>query len=557
MGDRESKTEQLKVFISYSRAQVAFADELELALTDKGHEVLIDRHSIAKGEAFRERLAEMILACDSVVFILSDESAASEVCQWEVTEASRLLKRVLVVSIAELSKSISAPEDLASIDWIHCWNNPKVPGSNQTKGIIELDRALRTDLSWLRQRTRLHEQAVFWSSRSKKDNHSSSLLRGELLQEAMDWASKKPAAESLPDVLLDFLAASADAEENRRAEEAANLAEREAIIEKSNDAILQREAALKRLSRRTFVGVGVAAALTTASAGLAYWGVNAERRFDREKRQRLQAEMRSVDRLIENEAAREDIMGQLVGYAASPGSQAWDRVEGIEGSPYSSLLVESFNEPRLSLNDALARVHREIRALTQGSQRPFLSSDLNGEVFLHKRPESRSVRALVLSADQWGEMLIPGTKTDATLWSELFSGAGVAMDHYHNVSSVDEFNAKIEESLSAFGDPPEGNTSVPNSLFFFVYAGAGISVREENRIPVWPVGVDYREELGPIQGPDYYYRYYSNVEQRSVAVSKVLSRIRAVAATSVAILDTGFGPIDQHLLKNEVPDTNP
>jgi hypothetical protein len=35
---------------------VAFADQLALALSDKRHEVLIDRHSTARGENFKTRL---------------------------------------------------------------------------------------------------------------------------------------------------------------------------------------------------------------------------------------------------------------------------------------------------------------------------------------------------------------------------------------------------------------------------------------------------------------------------------------------------------------------
>ncbi|MEL7104055.1 MAG: toll/interleukin-1 receptor domain-containing protein, partial [Pseudomonadota bacterium] len=327
-------SERLKVFISYSRAQVGFADELELALSDKQHEVLIDRHSIAKGEAFKQRLGEMILACDTVVFILSDESATSQICAWEISEAARLLKRVLVVTIADLSDGVVVPQALASIDWIHCWNNPKVPGSNQTKGFIELDRALRTDLAWLRERTRLQEQAVRWAGRSDDLNRESSLLRAELLSEAIDWQASKPVHESIPDIVLDFLSSSRDAEERRRSEEAANLAERESIIEQSRVAMEEREVALKRLSRRSVMGVGVAGALTAGASGLALWANDAENRFRRAQTAAALAREQAIEDSITEQALNTNISGQITAYASSPGVIASDGPPG-ENSPYT------------------------------------------------------------------------------------------------------------------------------------------------------------------------------------------------------------------------------
>ena len=68
----ESGSGDLKVFISYSRRDVAFVDELDLALQDKGFETLVDRHGIHAGEDWKVRLGELIFACDTVVFILTE-----------------------------------------------------------------------------------------------------------------------------------------------------------------------------------------------------------------------------------------------------------------------------------------------------------------------------------------------------------------------------------------------------------------------------------------------------------------------------------------------------
>lgn len=211
--------EKLRVFISYSRAQVYFADEMELALKDKGHDVLIDRHGIAKGEDFQKRLKEMILACDTVVFILSDESAASDVCAWEVATAKTMSKRMLVVTLSKLSPGATPPSALAGIDWIHCWRNPAVPGSSQTKGFLELDAALRSNLDWLRHQTMLQEQAVRWHQRGATAD-SPHLLQSDLLYEALAWERAKPANEHVPEVVAHFIRESqmAEAESKSKAE---------------------------------------------------------------------------------------------------------------------------------------------------------------------------------------------------------------------------------------------------------------------------------------------------------------------------------------------------
>ena len=67
----------LKVFVSYSRTDVEFADQLVLALEDKGFQTILDRHDMSGGENWRERLGKLILSADAVTFILSEKSAAS------------------------------------------------------------------------------------------------------------------------------------------------------------------------------------------------------------------------------------------------------------------------------------------------------------------------------------------------------------------------------------------------------------------------------------------------------------------------------------------------
>ena len=72
-----SPNHKAKVFISYSRDDINFADQLVAALEGTGFAPLIDRHSIPGGEDWKEQLRHMIVEADSIVFVLSPRSAAS------------------------------------------------------------------------------------------------------------------------------------------------------------------------------------------------------------------------------------------------------------------------------------------------------------------------------------------------------------------------------------------------------------------------------------------------------------------------------------------------
>jgi len=75
----ERKAQRIKVFISYSRVDEAFADELRLGLEDKDYAVEIDKQSIRLGEEWKARLGKLIAGCDTVVFVLPPDSARSPI----------------------------------------------------------------------------------------------------------------------------------------------------------------------------------------------------------------------------------------------------------------------------------------------------------------------------------------------------------------------------------------------------------------------------------------------------------------------------------------------
>lgn len=251
--DNSAAGGRLKVFVSYSRADIDFADQLVLALEDKGFDPILDRHDIDAAEKWKDRLGALIFGCDTVVFVLTDTSAASNICQWEVEEAARIGKRMIPV-VPRSADGVAPPPALSELNYIHFYTTPAIPGSGFYDGVQKLTRALQVDLDWLRRQTRLAEQAGEWS-RTRSDDL---LLRGVALDEALAWRGRTPAGAHVSADVTAFLDASEDVDARRIAEAQAHIAEREAMLAKAEEAVAARAAADKRTRRVTLIGVAAA-----------------------------------------------------------------------------------------------------------------------------------------------------------------------------------------------------------------------------------------------------------------------------------------------------------
>jgi hypothetical protein len=94
-----------KVFISYSRKDMTFADRLEAELRARGFEPLIDREEIYAFEEWWKRIELLIARADTVVFVLSPDSVGSEIALKEFSFAASLNKRFAPVFSASASRS--------------------------------------------------------------------------------------------------------------------------------------------------------------------------------------------------------------------------------------------------------------------------------------------------------------------------------------------------------------------------------------------------------------------------------------------------------------------
>lgn len=195
---------RIKVFISYSRADKAFASELVLGLAACGFAPYIDRQDIAPGEEWEKRLAGLISEADSIVYIASPDSLASENCTLEIQQAIALRKRILPVVWRPIDDAL-APPDLKRLNYIFFAGE----GRTFAAGLSELANALRTDISWIREHTRLAELGGRWAARGRAPDM---LLRGDDIDAANHWLADKPiTAPPITDDQADFIKASSDA----------------------------------------------------------------------------------------------------------------------------------------------------------------------------------------------------------------------------------------------------------------------------------------------------------------------------------------------------------
>lgn len=191
---------KLKVFLSYSRKDSAFAQELLSALELLGFDAYLDREDIAPGEPWEERLGTLIRSADTVVFIITPNSIASKHCTWEVDETVRVAKRLVPVLLRPVPDG-DVPERLRKLNYVFF-----TEGVSFSKGLGDLAKALRADANWIREHSRYGELAGRWNSRNKPE---ALLLRGSDLDDAQRWMAERPAdAPEISAIQVAFVEAS-------------------------------------------------------------------------------------------------------------------------------------------------------------------------------------------------------------------------------------------------------------------------------------------------------------------------------------------------------------
>ena len=248
---------KLKVFISYARADLAFADALVAALERHGIDVLIDRRDLPYGEEWKPELLDFVRQSDAVVFVVSAHSVGSRWCKWELEQVTAESKRLIPITLEGVPVENLPPE----IGEIHLLPFPQAWDGGRGAGFIAqveiLAKVLLTDHAWVKDHTRLGELARRWQAARVKDGDvraEALLLRGDALSDAELWISRRPREAPEPtDQHRDYL------QESRRAEQARAEREREQL------------ARTRRFQKRSAWALTALAALVLAALAATLW----------------------------------------------------------------------------------------------------------------------------------------------------------------------------------------------------------------------------------------------------------------------------------------------
>ncbi len=361
-GNTEVDTPKVKVFISYSRRDIAFVDRLEPALSARNVEPLVDRHDIEKLEDWWQRIEELIGQADTVVFVLSPHWLGSDICRREAEYAATLSKRFAPLVIEELGAG-DVPGELARLNYVFLRADDDFEA-----GLDDLTAALATDLDWIREHTRLGDLSRRWNERARP---ATLVLRGDELEAAERWIAARPAEAPLPTDLHRELVA------------------------------LSRRAASRRQHYWLAGALGVAA----LAGGLAFWA-ELNRQTAVEQRQR-------VERVLEKttEATKDLVVNIADRYAARRGIP---RAMIIDILKQARRLVEELDSvgetrPELLRNGGLALAELSDALRAQGDRRAALETATQTvSVFtklLRAEPDVPAWRAgLIVGYDRLGDV---------------------------------------------------------------------------------------------------------------------------------------------------------
>lgn len=209
-------TQELRVFICYSRTDLAFVDRLDLTLRPRGITLYIDRNDIAAFEDWRDRVTDLIASSDVILVVLSPDALVSEHCRNEIEIAARLNKRFAPIVARDVGNS-PVPGPVERINYIFFRERDDFAAAAD-----KLVEALLSDLDWIREHTRYGVLARRWDASGRPADQ---LLRGAEIARALSWVGR-PAQYTAPEpteLHKSFIDAAVEQQEKQRRAEWENV----------------------------------------------------------------------------------------------------------------------------------------------------------------------------------------------------------------------------------------------------------------------------------------------------------------------------------------------
>lgn len=202
----DNAPDRAKVFICYARVDAEFVDLLESALERQSIGSLIDRGEIGHFEDWWDRIKDLIVKSDALVFVMSPDSIGSRVCNEEIGFARSLNKRI--APILYRGSESPLPDHIHTLQYVDFQDRELFEISCD-----QLASGLTANLNWVRQHTEIGEAARKWEV---SKHHSGFLLRTPLLQQAENWVANCPStAPAITALQNNFIARSRKGLRNR------------------------------------------------------------------------------------------------------------------------------------------------------------------------------------------------------------------------------------------------------------------------------------------------------------------------------------------------------
>jgi tetratricopeptide (TPR) repeat protein len=412
-----------RIFISYSRKDMAFADRLDAALKARGFEPLIDRTEIYAFEDWWKRLEALITRADTVVFVLSPDSVASHEALKEIEYAAALNKRFAPIVCRRAANS-ATPEALRRLNFIFFDDSAQFEASAD-----KLAEAMQTDIGWIRKHTEFGEAAHHWSAAGRPGGL---LLRPPDLEEAEHWIAARPQNAPAPtDVTRAF------------------------VVESRRGATRRRDILTGGLA------VGLLAAL--ALAGLAYWqrGIAVEERQVAEQ-QRLHAE-HETQRADRNFTAAKDTVDGLIsniaqGLSGVVGMRV-DTIRKILGTVQTTIdqiTLSAPDDPQLLRSRSVMFTNFVVTYLAAGDLQDAAAAATQGLAITRKlaaqdQGNAQAQRDMSVSLNKLGDVKLRGGDQAGAL-----AAYQEGLDIARKLAAQDQGNAQarrdVSVSLERLGD---------------------------------------------------------------------------------------------------------
>ncbi len=180
-----------KVLISYSRKDSSIARKLIEEFKSFDMEVWVDWEDIPPAVGWLEQIELGIEESDAFIFLISPDSAISEVCKVEIEHARKNHKRIVPILIRDVDTQtvVSTVRDL---NWILLREQ-----DDFKSGLEKVKIAITLNIEWVEEHRRLQVRALEWDR--KKD--TSLLLRGGDLRSARQMLAAAEKNDPKPSLL--------------------------------------------------------------------------------------------------------------------------------------------------------------------------------------------------------------------------------------------------------------------------------------------------------------------------------------------------------------------